>query len=40
MMSLNIDKTNYIIFHSSSATVPSDAVVKIGKAHIKKNEIH
>ena len=34
--SLNIDKTNYIIFHSSSATVPSDAVVKIGKKYIKR----
>ena len=35
-LSLNIDKTSYIIFHSSSATVPSDAVVKIGKKHIKR----
>ena len=32
-LSSNIDKTNYIIFHSSSATVPSDAV---GKKHIRK----
>ena len=30
-LSLNIDKTNYIIFHSSSVKVPSDAVIKIGK---------
>ena len=35
-LSLNIDKTNYIIFHSSSSSVPSDAVVKIGKKHIKR----
>ena len=35
-LSLNIDKTNYIIFHSSSATVPSDAVVKIRKKYIKR----
>ena len=33
-LSLNIDKTNYIIFHSSSSSVPSDAVVKI--KHIKR----
>ena len=30
-LSLNIDKTNYIIFHSSSVKVPSDAVIKKGK---------
>ena len=35
-LSLNIDKTNFIIFHSSSSSVPSDAVVKIGKKHIKR----
>ena len=27
-LSLNIDKTNYIIFHSSLATIPTDVVVK------------
>ena len=30
-LSLNIDKTNYIIFHSSSRNVPSDSTIKIGK---------
>ena len=35
-LSLNIDKTNYIIFHSSSVKVPSDAVIKIGKKSIKR----
>ena len=35
-LSLNIDKTNYIIFHSSSVSIPSDAVIKIGKKHIKR----
>ena len=28
-LSLNIDKTNYIIFHSSSVKVPSDSDIKI-----------
>ena len=32
-LSLNIDKTNYIIFHSSSVKVPSDSDIKIGKKH-------
>ena len=35
-LSLNIDKTNYIIFHSPSVNIPSDAVIKIGKKHIKR----
>ena len=35
-LSLNIDKTNYIIFHSSSVSIPSDAIIKIGKKHIKR----
>ena len=35
-LSLNIDKTNYIIFHSSSVKVPSDSDIKIGKKHIKR----
>ena len=30
-LSLNIDKTNYIIFHSSSVNIPSDSIIKIGK---------
>ena len=35
-LSLNIDKTNYIIFHSSSVNVPSRSDIKIGKKHIKR----
>ena len=35
-LSLNIDKTNYIIFHSSSVNVPSGSDIKIGKEHIKR----
>ena len=35
-LSLNTEKTNYIIFHSSSVKVPSDAVIKIGKKSIKR----
>ena len=35
-LSLNIDKTNYIIFHSSSRNVPSDSTIKIGKKYIKR----
>ena len=35
-LSLNIDKTNYIIFHSSSVKVPTDSDIKIGKKDIKR----
>ena len=35
-ISLNIDKTNYMIFHSSSSNVPSGSVIKIGKKPIKR----
>ena len=35
-LSLNIDKTNYIIFHSSSSKVPSGSNIKIGKKQIKR----
>ena len=35
-LSLSIDKTNYIIFHSSSVNVPSGSDIKIGKKHIKR----
>ena len=35
-LSLNIDKTNYIIFHSSSRNISSDSTIKIGKKHIKR----
>ena len=34
-LSLNIDKTNYIIFHSSSVNIPSDSIIKIGKNMLK-----
>ena len=33
-LSLNIDKTNYVIFHSTSSSIPPDTVIKIGKRHI------
>ena len=35
-LSLNIDKTNCIIFHSSSVNIPSDSIIKIGKKHVKR----
>ena len=35
-LSLNIDKTNYIIFHSKSKKLPSEPLTKIGKKHIKR----
>ena len=35
-MSLIIDKTNYIIFHSSCFNIPSGADIKIGRNHIKR----
>ncbi len=35
-LSLNIEKTNYILFHSSSIDIPSDIIIKIGKKHIKR----
>ena len=35
-LSLNIDKTTYIIFHPSSRNVPSDCTMKIGKKLIKR----
>ena len=35
-LSLNIDKTNYIIFHSSSSNAPSGSNIKIGKKQIKR----
>ena len=35
-LSLNIDKTNYIIFHSFSRNVPSDFTIKIGKNMLKE----
>ena len=38
-LSLNIDKINYIIFHSSSINVSSGSDIKIGKKHIKRVKI-
>ena len=35
-ISLNFDKTNYIIFHSSSINVSSGSDIRIGKKHIKR----
>ena len=35
-LSLNIDTTNYIIFHFSSVNVPSGSDIKIGKKHMKR----
>ena len=35
-LSLNMDKTNYIIFHSFSRNVPSEFTIKIGKKHVKR----
>ena len=35
-LSLNINKTNYIIFHSSSRNLLSGSTIKIGKKHIKR----
>ena len=35
-LSLNISKTNYIIFHSYADSIPLNTVIKIGKKHIAK----
>ena len=35
-LSLNIDRTNYIIFHSSSVHIPPCSDIKIGKKHVKR----
>ena len=35
-LSLNIDKTNYVIFHSSSVDILCHSTIKIGKKRIKK----
>ena len=35
-LSLNIDKTNFIIFHSSSSNVPSGSNIKIGTKQIRR----
>ena len=33
-LSLNINKTNFIIFHSSASSIPPSISIKIGKKHI------
>ena len=35
-LSLNIDKTNFVIFHSSRNPIPLNIAIKIGKKHIAK----
>ena len=35
-LSLNVDKTNYIIFHSPGNKLPLNNVIKIGNKHISK----
>ena len=35
-LTLNISKTNFIIFHSSASRVLTDIVIKIGKKHISR----
>ena len=36
--SLNIDKTNYMIFHSPGAKLPPDNGTQIGSKHISKEK--
>ena len=36
MLSLNLSKTNYIIFHSSANSIPFNTVIRSGKRHIAK----
>ena len=35
-LTLNISTTNFIIFHSSVSSVPTDISIKIGKKHISR----
>ena len=35
-LSLNVDKTNYIIFHSPGTKLPPNNAIKIGNKHISK----
>ena len=37
LLSLNISKTNYIIFHSPAMPIPTDIVIKIGREHINRS---
>ena len=36
LLSLNISKTNYILFHSPVMSIPSDIVIKIGREHTNR----
>ena len=35
-ISLNISKTNYIIFHTTTMETPSDTSIKIGRKHLAR----
>ena len=35
-LSLNISKTNYIIFHSTTIKIPEDTSITIGRKHLTK----
>ena len=37
LLSLNISKTNYIIFHSPAMPIPTDIVIKIGREHVTRS---
>ena len=34
--SLNLSKTNYIIFHSTTTKIPTDITIKIGNKHLRR----
>ena len=36
-LSLNISKTNYIIFHTTTMRIPTDTPIKIGRKHFGKS---
>ena len=35
-LSLHIEKTNFIVFHSTSINIPSDIIIKIGKIPVNR----
>ena len=35
-LSLNMSKTNYIIFHPTTMKIPTDIVIKIGNKHLRR----
>ena len=37
-LALNVDKTNFVIFHSVRKVLPLQIVIKIGKSHIKQTK--